>query len=102
MTTKAPINPVYGAGQNIAATTTATTVVLGAATQQIMITNSGPGIAYVRITPVFAPATAADAIVAPNGTPQVFTKFRDVLQVSVVSASTSAVNIIPVEGSNSF
>lgn len=102
MTTKSPINPVYGAGQNIAATTTATTVTLGAPTQQIMLTNTGPGIAYVRITPVFAPATAADAIIAPNGSPQVFTKFRDILQISVISASTSAVNVIPVEGSNSF
>lgn len=102
MSIKAPINPVYGAGQNITATTTATTVTLSAQTKQIMVTNSGPGIAYVRITPVFADATPADAIISPNGTPQVFTKFQDILQISVVSASTSAVNVIPVEGSNSF
>lgn len=102
MTIKAPINPVYGAGQNIAATTAATTVVLGAPTKQIMLTNLGPGVAYVRITPIPADATSADAIIPPNSTPQVFTKFMDILQLSVVSESTSTVNVIPVEGSNSF
>lgn len=102
MTIKAPANPSYGSAQTVAATTTATTVVLGPKTKQLMLTNAGPGAAYVRITPLFQAATAADAIIPPNSIPVVYTKFEEILTISIVSASTSSVHIMPCEGFGSF
>lgn len=99
MTIKAPVNPVYGAASGIAATSTAQTVVLKARTKQVMITNTGPDAAYVRITPNVLAATSADAILPPNSMPIVFTKFEDILSISVVSGgTTSNLHIMPCEG----
>lgn len=97
MTIRAPINPIYGTAQTIAATTTATTVTLGPKSKQIMLTNAGPGIAYVRISPNLASATIADAIIPPTNIPVLYTKFEDILQISIVSASTSSVHVMPCE-----
>lgn len=101
MTIRAPINPIYGAGQTIAATTTATAVTLTRRSKAIMLTNAGPGIAFVRISGdpavVSAAATAADAIIPPTNIPVVYTKFEDTLNLSIVSASTSSVHVMPCE-----
>lgn len=99
MTIKAPVNPVYGAASGVAATSTSQTVALKAKTKQVMITNTGPDAAYVRITPTVAPATSADAIIPPNSIPIVLTKFEDVLSITVVSGgTTSNLHIMPCEG----
>jgi hypothetical protein len=97
MTIRAPINPIYGAGQTIAATNTATTVTLTACSKAIMLTNAGPGLAYVRISPNLLAATAADAVIPPTNIPVVYTKFADTLQISIISASTSSVHVMPCE-----
>lgn len=97
MTIRAPANPIYGTGQVIAATTTATTVVLGAKSKQVMLVNSGPGIAYVRMSPDLKAATTADAIIPLLGVPVIYTKFEDILSISIVSASTSSVHVMPCE-----
>lgn len=102
MTIKAPANPAYGSAQTIAATTTPTTVTLGVKTKQLMLTNSGPGLAYVRITPILASASKADAVIPLNGMPIIYTKFEDILQISIVSDSTSSVHVMPCEGFGSF
>lgn len=99
MTIKSPVNPVYGAATVVAATGTAQTVAIKAATKQIMIINSGPDAAYVRISPTTATATSSDAMIPPTSMPMVFTKAEDILRMSVVSAgSASALHIIPCEG----
>jgi len=101
MTIRAPVNPIYGAAQTVAATTTATAVVLSRKSKAIMVTNAGPGIAYLRVSPdpllASAAATAADAIIPPTNIPFVYTKFEDSLQISIVSASTSSVHVMPCE-----
>lgn len=99
MTIKAPVNPIYGSASGVAATSTAQTVVLKARSKQLMITNTGPDAAYVRITPNVLAATSADAILPPNSMPIVFTKFEDILSISVVSGgTTSNLHIMPCEG----
>lgn len=99
MTIKAPANPVYGAASVVAATAIAQTVVLKARTKQVMITNTGPDAAYVRMSPNILAATSADAILPANNLPMVFTKFEDVLSISVVSGgTTSNLHIMPCEG----
>lgn len=99
MTIQAPVSPVYGAATGIAATSTAQTVVLKAKTKQVLITNTGPDAAYVRMTPNFLAATSADAIIPPNSAPVLFTKFEDILSISVVSGgTTSNLHIMPCEG----
>jgi len=103
MTIKAPANPSYGNASGVAATSVSQTVVLKAKTKQVMITNTGPDAAYVRITPDILAATSADAILPPNSMPIVFTKGEEILSITVVSGgTTSNLHIMPCEGFGSF
>lgn len=99
MSIKAPANPVYGAASIVAATATSQAVALKAKTKQVMITNSGPDAAYVRMSPTAAPASSADAILPANNLPMIFTKFEEVLNITVISGgTTSNLHIMPCEG----
>jgi hypothetical protein len=102
MTIKAPINPAYGNGQLVAATTTAATITLGASTKQVMFLNLGPQSAYVRMTPgAVVDASQVDAIL-PVNIPVVYTKFEDIRAISLVSTSTSSIHVMPCEGLAGF
>lgn len=103
MTIKAPANPSYGNASGVTATAASQTVVLKAKTKQVMITNTGPDAAYVRITPNILAATSADAILPPNSMPIVFTKAEEITSITVVSGGTSSsLHIMPCEGFGSF
>lgn len=99
MTILAPLNPAYGNATSMSATSTSQTVVLKAKTKQVLITNTGPDAAYVRITPDVLAATSSDALIPPNSIGIVFTKFADLTSITVVSGgTTSSLHIMPCEG----
>lgn len=102
MTIKAPINPAYGNGQLLVVGAVATSAALGAKTKQVMFLNTGPQTAYVRMTP--GPAVAASQVdaVLPVNIPVVYTKFEDILAISLVSTGDSTIHVMPCEGLAGF
>lgn len=92
-----PFNPAYGSGQVVTAAAAAAAVTnLNKGDQQVVVTNIGANIGYVRV------ADAGDASTAdypvPSGAQVSLTKGADQTRLSHISASGTSLHIITGNG----
>lgn len=97
MTTKAPFQPAYGTGQTVAPAAASATITLGRGTKQVMLSNLGAAICYVRIGAAATPATVADCPVLA-GSQVTITRADDDTQFSHISATGTTLHVICGEG----
>lgn len=91
-----PVNPAYGNGQIVSVATTNTAITLTAKSKQLICTNQGANMVYVRC--ITGAATTADMCIPP-GSQIVITKDYDTLAIAAI-ATTGATNlhVMPGEG----
>lgn len=89
-------NPAFGNGQIVSVGTTSTAITLPVQSKQLILTNQGANMIYVRCIP--GAATTADACIPPNEQ-VVITKFADTVAITAIAA-TGATNlhVMPAEG----
>lgn len=98
MTARQPIQPAYGTGAVLTPAAAAATVALAASNKQIILTNLGLNVCYVRV----GQTTVADASTAdypvPAGAQVVITKSQYDDRLSHISAAGTTLHIMSGEG----
>lgn len=94
---KAPFFPQYGSGQTVSPAAASATVNLLAGTKNVMLTNTGLNVCYVRIGATAVAATTADVPVLP-GTQVVVSKDQDYTALTHISAAGTTLHIMTGEG----
>jgi hypothetical protein len=97
MTIKAPVQPGYGTGQVLSPAAAAATATLKTGSKQLILTNLGANVCYVRVGQSVANASTADYPV-PAGAQVVITKAQDDNQLSHISAVGTTLHVINGEG----
>lgn len=97
MSVLAPFNPSFTQGQTVTAAAAAASVAVNATAKQLVITNTGANIAYVRAGTGTISATAADMPVLA-GTQIAITKGEGMETFSYISAGGTTLHVIPGEG----
>lgn len=93
-----PANPSFGNGQVVSVATTSTAITLTAKSKQLICTNQGANMVYVRCTPTAAAATTADMCIPP-GSQVVLTKDFDTLAITAIAATgATPLHVMPAEG----
>jgi hypothetical protein len=98
MTARQPVQPVYGGGAVLTPASSAATATLVTGNKQLILTNLGANVCYVRVgqTTVIA-ATTADYPI-PAGAQVVITKSLDDDKLSHISASGTTLHVMNGEG----
>lgn len=98
MTIKAPIQPGYTTGQTVSAASSAASVALTPGSKQLILTNLGSNLAYVRAGQTGSTlATAADYPV-PAGAQVVISKGHGDNQFSYISPVGTTLHVMDGEG----
>lgn len=94
-----PFSPHYTSGQSVTATTTVGSITIPTGNLNILVTNYGAEIAYVRISDTAVNATATDMII-PAGSSRMLTKSTDddVLSYLGISVGGTTLHVIAGEG----
>lgn len=96
---KNPFAPEYGATVAIAQSASSTSANVPTGTKQLCLTNTGPAVAFVRVSQGASTATGADFPILPN-THRLITRFQDWGVVSVIwsAAGSGTLYVTPGEG----
>jgi hypothetical protein len=98
MTIKAPVQPGYGTGQVLTPAAGAATATLTPGSKQLILTNLGANVAYVRVgTTGLAAASTADYPI-PAGAQVVITKAMGDDKLSHISATGTTLHVMSGEG----
>jgi hypothetical protein len=98
MTIKQPFAPSYGSGQTVTPAAAAATITLTPGSKQLMLTNLGAAVCYVRIGQgSVANASTVDFPIPPNFQVPI-TKSSDADKLSHISAAGTTLHIINGEG----
>lgn len=97
MTIKAPVQPGYGSGQVLTPGAAAATATLRTGSKQLILTNLGTNVCYVRVGQSVANASTADYPV-PAGAQVVISKAMDDNQLSHISATGTTLHVMTGEG----
>jgi hypothetical protein len=98
MTIAAPIQPGYGTGQAISSTSSAATVTIAAASKQVVLTNMGANLAYVRIGSTGLPNASAADYPVPAGAQLVVTRAETDDKLSHISPLGTTLHVMNAEG----
>jgi len=94
-----PFSPHYTSGKTVTATTTAASTTVNGSSLNVLITNTGSNIAYVRIAGVAVTATAADMIILPSTQVSLTKSFGDsIISYLGVAAGDTTLHIMTGEG----
>lgn len=97
MTIKAPVQPGYGTGQVLTPAAGAATATLTPSSKQLILTNLGANVCYVRVGTGTLTATTADYPV-PAGAQVVITKAMGDDKLSHISATGTTLHVMNGEG----
>jgi hypothetical protein len=97
MTIKAPVQPAYGSGQVLSPGAASATATLQKGSKQLILTNQGANVCYVRVGQGVAAASTADYPV-PAGAQVVITKAMDDNQLSHISPLGTTLHVMNGEG----
>lgn len=98
MSANQPVAPSYGTGQTVSPAAASATTPLVRGTNQLVLTNLGAGICYIRVgTSGMPPATVADYPI-PAGAQVVITKGQDQDTLAHISAAGTSLHIMNGEG----
>jgi len=98
MTIKQPFAPAYGSGQTVTPAAAAATVTLTKGSKQVILTNLGTNVCYVRIAEgTVANASTADFPVPPNWQVPI-TKSEQADKLSHISSAGTTLHIMNGEG----
>lgn len=97
MTTRAPVQPAYGTGQVLAPAAASATAALTKGSKQLILTNLGAAVCYVRVGVGAPAATTADFPVLA-GTRVVVTKAEADDSISHISATGTTLHVMNGEG----
>lgn len=97
MTIKAPVQPGYGSGQVLGPGVASATATLKTGSKQLILTNQGANVCYVRVGQSAAAASTADYPV-PAGAQVVITKAMDDNQLSHISPLGTTLHVMNGEG----
>lgn len=93
----APVFPQYASGQTVAAGAASATATFAAGSKNLIVTNGGLNVAYVRIGGTAVAATAADFPILA-GTQAVISKDQDHTAVTYISPAGTTLHIMNGEG----
>lgn len=94
-----PFSPHYTSGQTVTATTTAASATINGSSLNVLVTNTGSNIAYVRISGAATTATAADMIILPNTQVSLTKGYGEtILSYLGVAAGNTTLHIMTGEG----
>lgn len=97
MSNQAPFNPSYTQGQTVTAGAAALSITLDGSAKQVVVTNTGSNIAYVRTgTGTFSATTTDFPVLA--GTQVAITKGDGAVTLSYISAVGTTLHVIPGGG----
>lgn len=94
---KAPFFPQYGSGQTVSPGAASATATLQAGTKNVVLTNGGLNVCYVRIGASAVAATTADMPILA-GTQVVISKDQDHTALTHISPSGTTLHIMTGEG----
>lgn len=97
MTIKAPVQPAYGTGQTLTPAAASAQATLPRGNKQVILTNTGANICYVRIGQGALTASAADFPV-PAGSQSVVSKADDDNVLAHISAAGTTLHVMTGEG----
>jgi len=97
MSSQSPFNPSYTQGKSVTASAAAASVSFNGVDKQLVITNTGTNIAYIRTGTGAFSATTADMPILP-GTQVSITKGDGAVTFSYISALGTTLHAIPGEG----
>jgi len=97
MSAMQPVNPHYGSGQVVTPAVGAASVPLNAVAKQVILTNLGAAVCYVRIGAGAQVATTADYPI-PSGAQCVVTKADGHDTLSHISAAGTSLHVMDGEG----
>lgn len=99
MTARQPVQPAYGSGQTVTTGAASASVTLPRGTKQVILTNTGTNVGYVRITAGASNATTADYPI-PAGAQVVVSRSDDDVVLSYIQAAagTTTIHVICGEG----
>jgi hypothetical protein len=94
-----PFSPAYNSGQTVTATTTAASATINGNSLNVLVTNTGSNIAYVRIASSAVTATASDMIILPSTQVSLTKSFGDtIISYLGVAAGNTSLHIMTGEG----
>lgn len=97
MTIKAPVQPTYGRGQIVTPGAVSAQINIDAQAKQVVLTNLGANVCYVRVGSGSQAATTADYPV-PAGAQMVISKGDGDSTLAHISAAGTTLHVIPGEG----
>lgn len=97
MTIRAPVQPAYGTGQVVTPAAGAASISLNSQAKQIILTNLGANVCYVRVGSGTVTATTADYPV-PSGAQLVISKGDGDNVLSHISAAGTTLHVMTGEG----
>jgi hypothetical protein len=93
-----PFDPQYGSGQPLTATASSQYALFSGTNKQVVVTNLGTNVAYVKVTnDTTKAASTADMPVIP-GAQITLTKGDDDLAIAYISAAGTSLHVITGEG----
>ena len=93
-----PFNPTYGSNQVLTAGASSLNAAIASGNKQVIVTNSGTNIGYVKITTdPAATASTADMPILPK-TLITLTKPMDSAYIAYISATGTTIQVITGEG----
>ncbi len=93
----APVFPQYGSGQTVTPAAASAAATLQAGTKNVILTNTGLNVCYVRIGASSVAATAADYPVLA-GTQVIISKDQDHTALTHISPAGTTLHIMTGEG----
>lgn len=97
MTIRAPVQPVYGSGAVVTPAAASASVTINAQSKQMILTNLGANVCYVRIGNGTVVASTADYPV-PSGAQLVVSKGDGDNVLAHISAAGTTLHYMPGEG----
>lgn len=98
MTARQPIAPAYGTGQVVTPAAASATVALTKGSNQLVLTNVGAAVCYVRVGDTGMPAATTADFPVPANTQVTITKAQDQNALSHISAVGTTLHIMNGEG----
>lgn len=97
MTIKAPIQPAYGTGTVLSPGAASAEATIGTGNKQVILTNLGANVCYVRVGQGTLAATTADYPV-PAGAQVIISKADDDNKLAHISAAGTTLHVMKGEG----
>jgi len=98
MTIKAPVQPGYGTGQTVSPGAAAAAATLTPGSKQLILTNLGANVCYVRVGQVGQAAASTADYPVPAGAQVVVSKGHGDNQLSHISPTGTTLHVMNGEG----